>query len=300
MKRGLKIAALVGASLALTGCAGIPTAVSFAGMYVNSLLVLRTNKSMTDHVVSAAADQDCGFSNVFEHGDYCIDAPAPPLLAAMTADADMLVDVRVSAPAAAPAVAVAESSGPASASPSPVGLKTGEQTRTQVVEAPPAPASPPAVPPRARRAAPSVVPAAVSPAAVSPAAVSLAAASARAPVAPPTVHRNGDGYLVVLASYRSPAGAAAHQARLKRADSFIVPADVNGVAFHRIALRADSQGAALRLLSQVKASGASGAWVTAATQPPVLQSIAAPASNGRQRPPPIGPSYADAATNPLL
>ncbi|HRQ79788.1 MAG TPA: hypothetical protein PKZ97_01590, partial [Azospirillaceae bacterium] len=94
MKSACKIAALSGAVLMLAGCAGIPTAVSVASMYVNSLLMLRTSKGVADHAVSAAMEQDCGFVNMMEHGAYCIDAPAPQLLAAMTADADMLVPAK--------------------------------------------------------------------------------------------------------------------------------------------------------------------------------------------------------------
>jgi hypothetical protein len=244
---GLRLRAgfVVAAALALTGCAGVPTAVTFAGMYVNSILMLRTNKSMTDHAVSAALDQDCGFMNIVDHGTYCTDAPAPALLAALSADADML------APAAAPV---------AKPSPDVQPVAPENATRT-VLSAPP----PPPV---------TVVPAGKAPAG------------------------EKDRFLVVLASYRSADTAAAHLARLKRTDSMIIPIDIKGEAYHRVALQAGSQAAARRMLSEAKAAGASGAWVTAGGASVARQAPAAPA---QPRPLPAAPVYAVAPiASPLL
>lgn len=263
MLSGRKWAALFGASLLVTGCAGVPTAVSFASMYVNSVLMLRTNKGMADHAVSAALSQDCGFSNLFEHGDYCIDAPAPKLLAALTADADMLTPAHDSVKPA-PAIVAATTSAAADAD---------KQSQTQTVLVPPVPASKPAV-------------------VAAASAVAASAAEAKASVVE-------DGYLVVLASYRNPTTATAHQARLKRADSVILTAEVHGEAFHRVAIRADSPGAAQRLLSQVKASGAAGAWVIAAGAAQQRPS-SEPETPKPQRPVVATPYYADAGVNPLL
>jgi hypothetical protein len=241
---GLRLRAgfVVAAALALTGCAGVPTAVTFAGMYVNSILMLRTNKSMTDHAVSAALDQDCGLMNIVEHGAYCTDAPAPALLAALSADADML------APAAAPV---------AKPSPDVQPVAPENATRT-VLSAPP----------------------------VLPTAIGKAQAGEK------------DRFLVVLASYRSADTAAAHLARLKRKDSMIIAIDIKGEAYHRVALQAGSQAAARRMLSEAKAAGASGAWVTAGGASVARQAPAAPA---QPRPLPAGPTYAEAPIgSPLL
>jgi hypothetical protein len=242
---GLRLRAgfVVAAALALTGCAGVPTAVTFAGMYVNSILMLRTNKGMTDHAVSAALDQDCGFMNIIEHGAYCTDEPAPALLAALSADADML------APAAAPV---------AKSVPDVQPVASENATRT-VLSAPP-------------------------PVTVVPAGKAQAGEK--------------DRFLVVLASYRSADTAAAHLARLKRADSMIIPIDIKGEAYHRVALQAGSQAAAQRMLSEAKAAGASGAWVTAGGASVARQAPAAPA---QPRPLPAAPVYAEAPIgSPLL
>lgn len=244
---GLRLRAgfVVAAALALTGCAGVPTAVTFAGMYVNSILMLRTNKGMTDHAVSAALNQDCGFMNIIDHGTYCTDAPAPALLAAMSADADML------APAVAPPAApVAKASS----------------------ELPPVPSA------GATRTVLSVPP---------PSSITKAQAG---------VHK--DRFLVVLASYRSADTAAAHLARLKRADGMVIPIEVKGEAYHRVALQADSQAAARRMLSEAKATGASGAWVTAGG---ALAGRQVPTPPAQPRPLPAGPTYAEALIgSPLL
>lgn len=245
MKSGSRIVALSGAVFLLAGCAGIPTAVSVASIYVNSLLVMRTNKGMADHAVSAAMEQDCGFVNILEHGAYCTDAPAPQLLAAMSADADMLSPVR-RAPTAEPA---------------PVQIPPVQVAAAAPVSAP-------------------IVSAALT-SAVKPAATT-----------------GGERFLVVLASYRNPATAAAHAARLKRRDSVVTAVDVNGAAFHRVALRAASQPAALRMLSQAKASGAPGAWVLATASG--AKPAAPDAAPKPQRPAPFAPAYATAPAAPLL
>lgn len=260
MKSAGRIAALSGSVLLLAGCAGIPTAVSVAGMYVNSLLMLRTSKGVADHAVSAAMEQDCGFVNIMEHGAYCIDAPAPQLLAAMTADADMLVPAASRAP-----VDIAAAVAPIETPP------------LEIVAAAPVMVDPPG-----RKPSPPT-----------------AAAVAFVPPAAAPAYSADDHFMVVLASYRNPAMAAAHAARLKRQDAVVTPVEVHGEAFHRVALRAASQPAALRLLSQAKASGASGAWVAAAAggskQPAGPSGAPKPA-----RPAPSPPVYAIAPSAPLL
>lgn len=249
----------------LASCAGIPTAVSVAGMYVNSLLMLRTSKGVADHAVSAAMEQDCGFVNIMQHGAYCIDAPAPQLLAAMTADADMLLTVKATQPMDRPATAAA------------------------LIEIPPVDvvaAAPPAV--ESPRRKPSPPPSSAAPA------TTTAVISAAAPAS-----SADERFLVVLASYRNPAMAAAHAARLKRHDAIVTPVEVHGEAFHRVALRAASQPAALRMLSQAKASGAPGAWVMAGGS--VTKTPAGPADAPKpQRPAPAAPAYAAAPAKPLL
>ena len=265
MKSAGRIAALSGGVLLLAGCAGIPTAVSVAGMYVNSLLMLRTSKGVADHAVSAAMEQDCGFVNIMEHGAYCIDAPAPQLLAAMTADADMLVPAAPRAPVDVAPVDIA------------VAVAPIETPPLEIVAAAPVMVDPPG-----RKPSPPT-----------------AAAVAFVPPAAAPAYSADDHFMVVLASYRNPAMAAAHAARLKRQDVLVAPVEVHGEAFHRVALRAASQPAALRLLSQAKASGASGAWVAAAAggskQPAGPSGAPKPA-----RPAPSPPAYAASPSAPLL
>lgn len=263
MKSVCKIAALSGAALLLAGCAGIPTAVSVAGMYVNSLLMLRTSKGVADHAVSAAMEQDCGFVNIMEHGAYCIDAPAPQLFAAMSADADMLAPAKPPPP-------IESISVEAALKPPPVEV---------VAAAMETPGRKPAL----------------------PAATATATATAFiAPQPPAAAQSAGERFLVVLASYRNPATAAAHAARLKRADTVVTLAEVHGEAFHRVALRADSQPAARRMLSQAKASGASGAWVMAGAAGGVKHPVGPTDAPKPQRPAPAAPAYAAAPAKPLL
>ena len=268
MKSASRIAALSGAVIMLAGCAGIPTAVSVASIYVNSLLVMRTSKGVADHAVSAAMEQDCGFVNIMEHGAYCIDAPAPQLLAAMTADADMLTPAKrppatESASAAVEPIKTAPLETVASAT-----LTTAATTTVATATLVDTPGRKPAPPSGAAAAAP--------------------------PAPTPSA---SEGFLVVLASYRNPATAAAHAARLKRQDPVVSLVEVHGEAFHRVALRASNQSAAQRMLSQAKAAGASGAWVIAGAS----RHPAAPADAPKPaRPAPNPPAYAAAPAAPLL
>lgn len=266
MKSAGRIAALSGSVLLLAGCAGIPTAVSVAGMYVNSLLMLRTSKGVADHAVSAAMERDCGFVNMMEHGAYCIDAPAPQLLAAMTADADMLVPAKARAPSESAATPF-------------------EIAPLDVVAA-----TPPAVEQPSRKPAP-------PPSLATSTTTSVAAATALLSAPPRRVE---DAFLVVLASYRNPATAAAHAARLKRQAPVVTSVEVRGEAFHRVALRADSQTAALRMLSQAKATGASGAWVMAGAAGGGKHPVGPADAPKPQRPTPAAPAYAAAPMKPLL
>lgn len=77
----LTVGLTVVASLAVTGCAGVPVAVTAASLYVDAVLLLRTNKTATDHIISAAVDRDCAVLNVLAKGRLCDDAPPPDLLA---------------------------------------------------------------------------------------------------------------------------------------------------------------------------------------------------------------------------
>lgn len=273
MKSACKIAALSGAVLMLAGCAGIPTAVSVASMYVNSLLMLRTSKGVADHAVSAAMEQDCGFVNMMEHGAYCIDAPAPQLLAAMTADADMLTPAKPRTPTESAATAAA-----------PREIAPLEIAQLDVVAA-----APPAVEQPSRKPAP--------PPSSGTSSTTTAFVS---PPPPAPAHSAGEGFLVVLASYRNPATAAAHAARLKRQAPVVTSVEVRGEAFHRVALRAASQSAAQRMLSQAKATGASGAWVIAGAAGGGKHPVGPADAPKPQRPTPAAPAYAAAPTAPLL
>lgn len=76
LKVGIASAALFG----LGGCAGVPVVVSAASLYVDSILYLRTNKTSTDHILSAALDRDCAALHILTQGSLCKNAPPPPLI----------------------------------------------------------------------------------------------------------------------------------------------------------------------------------------------------------------------------
>lgn len=84
----LTVGVVAAASTGLTGCMGVPMVVSAASLYVDAVLVLRTNKTVTDHVISAVAERDCAVLNAVLEGRLCTDAPAPDLLAELTREVE--------------------------------------------------------------------------------------------------------------------------------------------------------------------------------------------------------------------
>jgi len=80
MRSTLKVGIAVTALLGLGGCAGVPVVVSAASLYVDSILYLRTNKTSTDHILSAALDRDCAALHILTQGSLCKNAPPTPLI----------------------------------------------------------------------------------------------------------------------------------------------------------------------------------------------------------------------------
>ncbi|WP_188262387.1 SPOR domain-containing protein [Azospirillum tabaci] len=67
LRRGVAAAALVG----LGGCAGAPVAMTAASFAVDGMLYVGTNKSSTDHMLSAMLQQDCATFRVLTQGYVC-------------------------------------------------------------------------------------------------------------------------------------------------------------------------------------------------------------------------------------
>lgn len=98
-----RLAAIVIAAVVLTGCA-MPLPITVASWAVDGLSLIATDKTLTDHGLSALAGQDCSLWRGFTEGDVCRDArdnvlvaafdgglalaPAPVEMAAAHADLD--------------------------------------------------------------------------------------------------------------------------------------------------------------------------------------------------------------------
>ncbi|QCN94080.1 SPOR domain-containing protein [Azospirillum argentinense] len=67
LRRGVAAVALVG----LGGCAGAPVAMTAASFAVDGMLYVGTNKSSTDHMLSAMLQQDCATFRVLSQGYVC-------------------------------------------------------------------------------------------------------------------------------------------------------------------------------------------------------------------------------------
>lgn len=211
-------------SLALTGC--VPVGVMMASMAVDTVLLLRTQKTTTDHIVSTVVDLDCGFNHVFQDGKYCLDTPPPSLIAELNRDEAAEQTKRAVLAAQAPLPPIVVAARP-------------EPEPTIVEESRPAP-----VPERSRtvRAKPAVK------------------AVATAPAAPPAA--NGP-LVVVVGSYLNRDEAERRLARFSRSNGEIVEATIGGRLFHRAVLHADSRANALRALKEIRSDGIPDAWLLA-------------------------------------
>lgn len=237
MGRTLKIGLVAATSLTMAGCAGIPMAVTMASIYVDSVLVLRTNKGATEHIVSAAAGQDCGFLNILNEGRFCLDAPPPQLLAVLTRE------VQNVPPGTAPAVAPEPAPRP---EPAPIQLASAAPARGLTDAGIPAGPLPEPKPRPAVRTAAMVV-----------------AAPPPVPREKPSAEPRSTSLMVVLGSFTSREQADRHRARLGRSDAQIVEARVLGRERHRVVLRPADRDDALRELQVAKAGGIGDAWLLA-------------------------------------
>ncbi|TWA67431.1 sporulation related protein [Azospirillum baldaniorum] len=67
LRRGVAAVAVLG----LGGCAGAPVAMTAASFAVDGMLYVGTNKSSTDHMLSAMLQQDCATFRVLSQGYVC-------------------------------------------------------------------------------------------------------------------------------------------------------------------------------------------------------------------------------------
>ncbi|NYZ11279.1 hypothetical protein HL658_01850 [Azospirillum sp. RWY-5-1] len=241
MGRTLKIGLAAAASLTMAGCAGIPVAVTMASLYVDSVLVLRTNKGATEHIVSAAAGQDCGLLNLLNESRLCLDEPPPQLLALLTRE------VQNVAPGAATASVTPTTK------PQPAPLPAPLPAPVQLASAPSAgitdagvPAGP--LPEPKPRTALRTVAAVNTPPAVRE---------------KPAVESRTTSLMVVLGSFTSREQAERHRNTLGRSDVEIVEAHVFGRERHRVVLRPADRDGAMRELRTARAGGIGDAWLLA-------------------------------------
>lgn len=64
-----------GMCLVLSGCGAVPAGVEVASWAVDGISYIFTGKSVTDHGISVAADQDCSVMRVFSEGKVCREQP---------------------------------------------------------------------------------------------------------------------------------------------------------------------------------------------------------------------------------
>ncbi|WP_029009936.1 SPOR domain-containing protein [Azospirillum halopraeferens] len=257
MKTVRTVALATAASLGLAGCAGIPVVISAASLYVDTVLVLRTEKSATDHVISAVAERDCGLLNVVRNGRLCEDAPPPQLLVAVTRE------VQAVAPDAATGAEGPDPRRIGRPAPAPVQVADAPGAALSLTDDAPATATAPDAPP----AAPAAVPPAVRTAGTRTEVAVLPAAKPAPPAEPPgslaraTVESGTGRLLVVVGSFPRRDLAETHRRRLGDDAAGIVEATVDGRPRYRVVIRPADRTDALRRLRLARADGIADAWL---------------------------------------
>lgn len=276
MRTAVRIGLAATSVLALAGCAGIPAAVTVASLYVDSILVLRTGKGSTEHIVSAAAGQDCGVMNLFQHGSICIDGPPQQLLVELMREVGNLPPNSQSTAEATATVQLASLPSPvlSDSQPAPGAEReagpplrlvatasgTSSTVASQVARPAPTAARPAAAAQSVERTA-RADSSALRPAPVRPAPVRPTLVSAAVPAAEPAARRTS--LLVVVGSFLDRAQAERHRDRLGRPDADIMEATVFGRLHHRVVLRPADRDGALRELHLARAGGIPDAWLLA-------------------------------------
>jgi hypothetical protein len=83
----MRIAIVIGSILLLAGCISVPPAVTIASWIVDGVSYAVSGKSVSDHAISAVAQQDCATWRLIKGDPICVDYPSeePPV---MLADVD--------------------------------------------------------------------------------------------------------------------------------------------------------------------------------------------------------------------
>jgi cell division septation protein DedD len=242
----------------LGGCAAIPPAIGIASYALDGISLLASGKTVSDHVLSAAADQDCRLFRMAQNLEVCTDWGTQPQVAAqrpMRAHFDRddgseralqvaaLMPTTPTRPVAeqgAPMVLPAELADVAQALPGVAKVDTMPHVATALVAAPKPVMAPPPV------AAGKTVMTALVPSAPDPAPVQAALPPPKPDVGAlvrsddaqalrDAVRASNEGrYLMVLGSFKGPE-MAGRLARL-HAGAKVVKADVQGETYYRVVI----------------------------------------------------------------
>lgn len=245
-RAGIAVGLTALATVGLAGCAGIPVAVSAASFYVDAVLYLRTEKTSTDHIISAAADRDCALLNIFREGRICTDAPAPALVAEIMREVETVppgtsVGPRVRVPVEIKTAAVVETA-------KPLAIEVAAAPATTLADATPAAGAAP-------------LPAKAIATERRPATVTRLAEIRPKPPGGAAVPPGDARFLVVVGSFAKREQAELHRERLARPEAEIVAASVRGRTYHRVVLPPAARGDALREVALARTTGIPDAWM---------------------------------------
>jgi len=122
-----RLCAAMLAPLLLAGC-GLPIGIQIASLFADGVSVLTTDKTLTDHGISAVTDKDCALWRSIEGKDICRKVEDDDIVVAETQRIEKAESAQRAAPAAASAISPPEDSGHLGDSGAPRTDKTLEQT----------------------------------------------------------------------------------------------------------------------------------------------------------------------------
>lgn len=289
MVSSIRIAGALAVPLLLAGC-GLPVGVQIASLLADGISVVATDKTLTDHGLSAVTDQDCSLWRGVEGQDICREADDATLLADAAA-ASKAKDAQTppeqdwgAADAAAqenkniarretPEFLTEEPAAPAVApSLSPV---TPAPVTTAALTAP-APTTPPATPVRVDSFAASWAPVTSMAKAPPPAPKAVPVKLVRAPKTMPGAvpKKTGRQIYYVIASYHRANGAERFARRHSRLEPVVLAGTAKGRRVFRVAVGPVAPEGRKTTKMFLKNRGFGDAWALRATPPKAATEVA--------------------------
>ena len=270
MLKTIRVAGALAAPLLLGAC-GLPVGVQIASLIADGISVLTTDKTLTDHGISAVTQQDCALWRGVEGDDICRESDTNDTVKTALADASPAMDAKGDLPLAKGDVLTAELPLPPSAAPtSPKPILVSE--KRVVVPAPrkPTGTNNPAPPPldedKMILGAPNKPQAPARP-------MQLASLKAQPANATATAGHSARTYFIVASYYRQ-ADAERFSGKHAALKASVLQGTAKGRTVYRVAVGPIAEGARTRTRRDLKRSGYKDTWKLTLKAPRVVTELA--------------------------